>query len=131
MKKQTYINQLRQLYTQNREMVLLLTGMTEVDLYTFQIELFSSWLDVYNGYDSPVNEHMIQEDLIWKWWVNEWHLADHNTILPLIKSTRPSDRYRRYKNMHQLKLHRHRPTYELLESSYREFVKNMTNDYSK
>lgn len=72
--------------------------MSELEHYTFQVEQFIIWLS--KNFNSQDLERLAQHQYLWKWWQNEWHLADHHHILPLLKTERPNFRLKKYTEMH-------------------------------
>lgn len=114
----THIAQLRGQYAYNRKQVLWLTGMTDDDLFAFQMDQGLDWLQIYTHEDRLLLLEVMKQPLIWKWWINQWNRLDNIFVISKLYECSAEERLYKYRSLHQTVFAATTPTYALMEESY-------------
>lgn len=118
-------------YNYNRLQVLWLTGMSHEDLSTFQFETGIAWLSAHTGETQPELRLVLQQPVIWAWWLNAWHRRDDACNLKMLYGTAPASRQAQYRSWHQEVFISTAPPYYALENAYARAIGEMLDEVKK
>jgi len=84
----------------NKVQVLYLTGMTDEQYNTFQIDTGKAWVEFYckNIIDTRA---LLVTSVFWGWWILQWNNADEDSILRTIYGIPQAQRHTLYRQLHQ------------------------------
>lgn len=127
------VDQTKAQYNSNRLSILWLTGMTEEEYYRFQFNTGIEWLTTYTGDDEIIIRRVLEQPLIWKWWINEWNRRDAKNLECIYHAyiLHKAECMARYRMMHQDIFIRWTPPYTLLEQAYCMAIHDMNKAIQK
>lgn len=112
--------QVRAEYSYNRMQVLWLTNMDDGMLRQFQFDTGLQWLTTYTADDEDILRWILNQPLVWKWWINEWNRRDEQ-YLPILYKQHMRQREETvfiYRSLHQSCFIAQSVPWTLLEDGY-------------
>lgn len=86
--------------SQNRRIVLRLTGLTEEQYVNLQLDTAREYLLEMLGEDPMGIEHILAGRIFWTWFINRWNRQDAAMVIPALYHEEPRNRAERYRIMH-------------------------------
>lgn len=123
-----HLANIRAQHDYNRKQVLWLTGMTDEELSSFQLETGMDWLKRYTLEERHILDEVMRKPMIWKWWMLQWNIRDDRHFLHCLYHVPANEANARYRQMHQAIFIPATPSYVLLEDSYARAINLLHDD---
>lgn len=125
-----HIRRVQGQYDYKRKQVLYLTGMTDEELSHFQFDTGVEWLTRFTGDTPEVLAPLMRQEIIWKWWVNEWNRRDEQYLPSIYAGYMESKKETvgRYRALHQKPFIQYTPPHTLLVQAYDQAINDLNKD---
>lgn len=116
-----HIEQQRQLFAKNRDIIQQLIGWDDLTYTTFQYESGLIYLEETMLLHEYEQKMLSSDEMFWKWWVNQWNIVD-SIMLPVCQRRCHPLSLKEYINRHSLAMTSVYPDHELIEESYAKMI---------
>ena len=124
----SHIAQQRALYAKNRAIIQKILQWDDLAYTTFQYESGIIYLEQQMPqYEADM---LSQDEIFWKWWINEWNLVDA-VLATTLDQVHTSQQVRRYVHVHAMAMVDKHPSNSLFEESYARMIGEFNDKHNQ
>ena len=126
----SHIAQQRALFAKNRAIIQKLLQWDDLNYTTFQYEAGIIYLEEQMCLPEYEAKMLQEDELFWKWWINEWNLVDA-ILATTLEKVHPSQHVRRYVHVHTQAMVDKHPSSAIVEESYAKMIGEFNDKHNK
>jgi hypothetical protein len=126
----SHIAQQRALFAKNRATIQKLLQWDDASYTTFQFEAGLIYLEEQMALPEYEAKMLREDELFWKWWINEWNLIDAilATTLELVHHTQY---LRRYVHVHTMAMVDKHPSAAIVDERYAQMIGEFNDKHNQ